>query len=89
MSARVGSVSDNRLGGWFAYRASKSAVNSLTRTLDNHLRTRSGDRALAVAYHPGTVKTDLSRDFWASVPDGAIRQPDAAAHSRPWTHLSR
>lgn len=54
-SARVGSTADNRLGGWYSYRASKAGVASLTKTFDLHLRQRCGDRALAVAYrmfHP-------------------------------------
>ncbi|KAI2605047.1 NAD(P)-binding protein [Hypoxylon fragiforme] len=66
-SARVGSTSDNRLGGWFTYRASKSAVVSLTRTFDHHLRSRSGANAAAIAYHPGTVRTGLSEAFWERV----------------------
>ncbi|KAF2635068.1 NAD(P)-binding protein [Massarina eburnea CBS 473.64] len=67
MSARVGSISDNRLGGWYSYRASKAGVNQLVKTFDNHLRTVSGERAAAVALHPGTVKTGLSKRFWGSV----------------------
>jgi NAD(P)-dependent dehydrogenase (short-subunit alcohol dehydrogenase family) len=67
MSARVGSITDNRLGGWYSYRASKAGVNQLVKTFDNHLRTASGDNAMAVALHPGTVKTDLSKDFWGNV----------------------
>jgi NAD(P)-dependent dehydrogenase (short-subunit alcohol dehydrogenase family) len=67
MSARVGSISDNRLGGWYSYRASKAGVNQVVKTFDNHLRTASADNAMAVALHPGTVKTDLSKDFWGNV----------------------
>ncbi|QPG94609.1 hypothetical protein C2857_006524 [Epichloe festucae Fl1] len=78
MSARVGSVTDNRSGGWFSYRASKAAVNSVARTLDLMLAARSGDKALAVAYHPGTVKTDFSRSFWGSVPEGKLFGPEYA-----------
>ncbi|EGR49810.1 uncharacterized protein TRIREDRAFT_59698 [Trichoderma reesei QM6a] len=79
MSARVGSTTDNRSGGWFSYRASKAAVNSITRSLDVQLRARAGDNAMAVAYHPGTVKTDLSRDFWGGVPDERLFSPEYAA----------
>ena len=79
MSARVGSVADNRAGGWYSYRASKAAVNSLTKSFDHQLRARCGDKALAVAYHPGTVRTDLSRDYWAGVPEGKLFEPDDAA----------
>ncbi|KAI9838894.1 MAG: hypothetical protein M1819_004102 [Sarea resinae] len=64
MSARVGSITDNRLGGWYAYRVSKAGVNQLTKTFDVHLRNVAGPRAMAVALHPGTVKTGLSRRFW-------------------------
>lgn len=67
MSARVGSVSDNRLGGWYSYRASKAGVNQVVKTFDNHLRTVSAEKAIAIALHPGTVKTGLSKDFWNSV----------------------
>ncbi|KAJ4410544.1 hypothetical protein N0V91_002031 [Didymella pomorum] len=67
MSARVGSISDNKLGGWYSYRASKAGVNQVVKTFDNHLRTASGDKALAVALHPGTVKTEFSKDFWGGV----------------------
>lgn len=67
MSARVGSISDNRLGGWYSYRASKAGVNQTVKTFDNHLRTASGDNAMAVALHPGTVKTGLSKEFWSNV----------------------
>ncbi|KAL7920026.1 hypothetical protein ACQKWADRAFT_299549 [Trichoderma austrokoningii] len=79
MSARVGSTTDNRAGGWFSYRASKAAVNSFTKSLDISLRTRAGDNAMAVAYHPGTVKTDLSRDFWGGVPEDKLFSVEYAA----------
>ncbi|EON68770.1 hypothetical protein W97_08028 [Coniosporium apollinis CBS 100218] len=67
MSARVGSITDNTLGGWYSYRASKAAVNQITKTFDNFLRSTAGDAAMAVALHPGTVKTELSREFWGNV----------------------
>ncbi|KAG7107664.1 C-factor like protein [Verticillium longisporum] len=79
MSARVGSITDNRAGGWYSYRSSKTGVSSLAKSFDNYLKTRSGDNAVAVAFHPGTVKTDLSRDFWDSVPEGRLLEPDFAA----------
>ncbi|EGO51498.1 hypothetical protein NEUTE1DRAFT_88970 [Neurospora tetrasperma FGSC 2508] len=66
MSARVGSVSDNKSGGWYSYRSSKAAVNSLTKSFDHQLFSRSGGKAICVGYHPGTVKTDLSKGFWES-----------------------
>jgi NAD(P)-dependent dehydrogenase (short-subunit alcohol dehydrogenase family) len=79
MSARVGSISDNRLGGWYSYRASKAGVNQLVKTFDNHLRTASGDNAMAVALHPGTVKTDLSKDFWSNVKKEKLFERDWVA----------
>jgi NAD(P)-dependent dehydrogenase (short-subunit alcohol dehydrogenase family) len=72
MSARVGSISDNRLGGWYSYRASKAGVNQVVRTFDNHLRTASGENAVAVALHPGTVKTEFSKEFWGGVKEGKL-----------------
>lgn len=79
MSARVGSISDNSLGGWYSYRASKAAVNQVVKTFDNHLRTSAGDAAMAVALHPGTVKTDLSKAFWAGVKEGKLFEADWVA----------
>ncbi|KAH7361262.1 hypothetical protein BKA66DRAFT_499480 [Pyrenochaeta sp. MPI-SDFR-AT-0127] len=79
MSARVGSISDNRLGGWYSYRASKAGVNQLVKTFDNHLRTASGENAMAVALHPGTVKTGLSKDFWSSVKKEKLFERDWVA----------
>ncbi|OJJ85436.1 uncharacterized protein ASPGLDRAFT_124028 [Aspergillus glaucus CBS 516.65] len=64
MAARVGSISDNSSGGWYSYRASKAAVFQLAKTLDLHLRTRSRERSCAVALHPGTVRTDFTREYW-------------------------
>ena len=78
VSARVGSVSDNRLGGWYSYRASKAALNQVVRTFDLHLQAKKLP-ALAVGVHPGTVKTDLSRDFWKSVKPEKLFSPEYAA----------
>lgn len=64
MAARVGSISDNASGGWYSYRASKAGVFQVAKTLDLHLRTRCRERALAVALHPGTVRTDFTKDYW-------------------------
>ena len=62
LSARVGSISDNRLGGWYAYRASKAALNQLVRTAAIEL-ARTRPQAICVALHPGTVATGLSGPF--------------------------
>ncbi|KAF7712819.1 Uncharacterized protein PECH_002604 [Penicillium ucsense] len=64
MAARVGSISDNASGGWYSYRASKSAVFQTAKTFDLYLRGRCAERAIAVALHPGTVKTDFTKEFW-------------------------
>jgi len=78
LSARVGSISDNRLGGWYAYRASKAALNMLVRTLAIELK-RSNPDALCVTLHPGTVDSRLSQPFQANVPEGKLFSPDRAA----------
>ncbi len=62
LSARVGSIGDNRLGGWYSYRASKAALNQLVRTAAIELSRRSPN-AVCVALHPGTVDTGLSASF--------------------------
>jgi len=62
LSARVGSISDNRLGGWYSYRASKAALNQLVRCAAVEL-ARSKPEARCVALHPGTVATELSAPF--------------------------
>ncbi len=65
LSARVGSISDNKLGGWYGYRASKAALNQLVRTAAVEERRRN-DRSIVVALHPGTVDTALSKPFQSS-----------------------
>ncbi|KAI4835496.1 NAD(P)-binding protein [Aureobasidium sp. EXF-8845] len=79
MSARVGSITDNQLGGWYSYRASKAAVNQVTKTFDNHLRTASGEKAIAISLHPGTVKTSFSKEFWGGVKEGKLFSPEFSA----------
>lgn len=79
MSARVGSIADNRAGGWYSYRSSKAAVNQVVKSLDIHLRGTAGDKAMAVALHPGTVKTGLSRNFWESTPSEKLFSPEFSA----------
>ena len=79
MSARVGSITDNGLGGWYSYRSSKAAVNQVTKTFDNFLKMQSGENATSIALHPGTVKTGLSKDFWDNVKDEKLFSPEFAA----------
>lgn len=78
LSARVGSISDNHLGGWHGYRASKAALNMLVRNLAIEERRRN-DRAIVVALHPGTVDTALSRPFQAAVQPGRLFDAERAA----------
>lgn len=71
LSARVGSISDNRLGGWYAYRASKAALNMVLKTLALEIGRRFKNQII-VGLHPGTVDTGLSKPFQANVPDGKL-----------------
>jgi NAD(P)-dependent dehydrogenase (short-subunit alcohol dehydrogenase family) len=85
LSARVGSIGDNRLGGWYSYRASKAALNQLVRTAAVELARRS-PQALCVALHPGTVATALSAPFAAT---GLEVHPPAAAARHLLTVVDR
>ena len=78
LSARVGSIGDNRLGGWYAYRASKAAQNMGTKTLALELK-RVARRIICVGLHPGTVETDLSAPFRSQVPEERLFSVDRAA----------
>jgi NAD(P)-dependent dehydrogenase (short-subunit alcohol dehydrogenase family) len=78
LSARVGSISDNRLGGWHAYRASKAALNMLVRNYAIE-QARINDQFIAVTLHPGTVDTGLSQPFQSNVPDAQLFTADQSA----------
>lgn len=78
LSARIGSISDNRLGGWYGYRMAKAAANQLVRTLSIEDKRRN-DRSIIVGLHPGTVDTALSKPFQANVRPGTLFTPDRAA----------
>lgn len=78
LSARVGSISDNRLGGWYGYRASKAALNQFVRTLAIEL-ARTRPQTICVALHPGTVDTGLSAPFQRNVPSGKLFSPERSA----------
>ena len=80
LSARVGSIGDNRLGGWTAYRMSKAALNMMIRTLSIE-QARSAPESVVVALHPGTVYTSLSRPFSARVPESKLFTPEKSATS--------
>ena len=77
LSAKVGSISDNHLGGWYAYRASKAALNQIVRTASIELR-RTRPEAIVVALHPGTVDTGLSGQFAKTGLD--VKTPERAAY---------
>ncbi|MSQ66758.1 MAG: SDR family NAD(P)-dependent oxidoreductase [Gammaproteobacteria bacterium] len=78
LSARVGSIGDNRSGGWYGYRASKAALNMLLKTLALEL-SRRNPPAICVGLHPGTVDTGLSRPFQAHVPPPSLFTGESAA----------
>ena len=77
-SARVGSIGDNRLGGWYSYRASKSALNMLLKTAAIEFARRAKNVKL-IAFHPGTTDTALSKPFQQSVPEGKLFEPEFVA----------
>jgi NAD(P)-dependent dehydrogenase (short-subunit alcohol dehydrogenase family) len=78
LSARVGSIGDNRAGGWHAYRASKAALNMILRNLAIEVGRRNPD-AICVGLHPGTVDTGLSRPFQRGVAGGQLFTPETSA----------
>ena len=78
LSARVGSIADNRLGGWTSYRASKAALNQVLRTLSVE-QARRRPETLVVGLHPGTVDTPLSKPFQARVPEGQLFTSEVSA----------
>ena len=78
LSARVGSISDNRIGGWYGYRASKAALNMMIRTISIEL-ARKRHPTICVGLHPGTVDTGLSRPFQSGTRPGQVISPEASA----------
>ncbi|MEO0466790.1 MAG: SDR family NAD(P)-dependent oxidoreductase [Pseudomonadota bacterium] len=78
LSARVGSISDNRMGGWHAYRASKAALNMLIRNFAIE-QARRNPNFIVVGLHPGTVDTGLSKPFQSGVPDTQLFTPSHSA----------
>lgn len=77
-SARVGSTTENGLGGWYSYRASKAACNSFVRSLAIELRSR---KVAAIALHPGTVDTDMTRAFATARAKYTVQEPHRAAQN--------
>ncbi|MBB5744545.1 SDR family NAD(P)-dependent oxidoreductase [Brevundimonas variabilis] len=78
LSARVGSIGDNRLGGWHSYRASKAALNMILRNLSIEL-ARTHREAIVAGLHPGTVDTALSVPFQKGVTPGKLFTPEHSA----------
>ena len=79
LSARVGSIGDNSLGGWYSYRASKAAQNQLLRTLAIEWKRRLPLGCVSLL-HPGTTATELSRPFQAGVAPGQLFSPARSAN---------
>jgi NAD(P)-dependent dehydrogenase (short-subunit alcohol dehydrogenase family) len=75
LSARVGSISDNQLGGWYAYRASKAALNMIIKTSAIETRRRN-KQAIIVGLHPGTVDSNLTKPFQHNIPEGELFTAD-------------
>lgn len=88
LSARVGSISDNQLGGWFSYRASKAALNMIVKSASIEVQRRNPE-AVIVGLHPGTVDSGLSQPFQKAVPDGKLFKPQKAGHDLMDVLLSR
>ncbi|MBW4935497.1 SDR family NAD(P)-dependent oxidoreductase [Marinobacter sp. F4206] len=78
VSAKVGSITDNRLGGWYAYRSSKAALNMLVRTLAVELPRRCKPVA-CLALHPGTTESALSEPFRQSLAQLKVHSPEQTA----------
>jgi len=77
-TARVGSISDNKLGGWYSYRASKAAMNMLIKSAAVELARRAKNIKL-ISFHPGTTDTPLSKPFQKNVPQGKLFTPEFVA----------
>ena len=78
LSARVGSISDNRLGGWYGYRASKAALNMIIKNTSIEVARRFQNKII-VGLHPGTVDSNLSKPFQGGVPEKQLFTPQHSA----------
>ena len=78
LSARVGSISDNKLGGWYSYRASKTALNQIIKNFSIEIK-RSNPNAVFIGLQPGTVKSYLSKPFEKNVKADRLFTPDYRA----------
>ena len=79
MSARVGSIADNKLGGWYSYRSSKAALNMMIKNLSIEVE-RKNKNAILVGLHPGTVNSNLSKPFQNNVPEKKLFTPDQSVN---------
>lgn len=77
LSARVGSISDNYLGGWYSYRSSKAALNMIIKCASIEFK-RKNPKSVVVGLHPGTVDTNLSKPFQKNIPRDQLKCPDNA-----------
>ncbi|WP_417658048.1 SDR family NAD(P)-dependent oxidoreductase [Pseudidiomarina aestuarii] len=82
LSAKVGSITDNYLGGWYSYRASKAALNMLLKTAAIELK-RTHKQLTIAAIHPGTTDTELSKPFQQRLPADKLYTPELSAE-RIW-----
>ena len=78
LSAKVGSISDNQLGGWYSYRSAKAALNQWVKTASIELR-RSNKTAVVATLHPGTTDSALSAPFQRNLPAGQLQTPAQTA----------
>ena len=78
LSARVGSISNNKIGGWYSYRASKSALNQIIKNFSIEIK-RSNPNSIFVGLQPGTVKSNLSKPFQKNVNSENLFSPDYSA----------
>ena len=78
LSAKIGGIGDNRLGGWFGYRASKAALNMLIKTASVEL-ARSHKQLCVALMHPGTTETPLSEPFTGGTPDDKLYSPETTS----------
>ena len=83
LSARVGSITDNSLGGWYGYRASKAALNMMLKTASIELRY-TNKQAIIVGLHPGTVASNLSQPFTKNYSKNPIFTPNESV-----SHLTK
>ncbi|MDC0037014.1 short-chain dehydrogenase, partial [bacterium] len=79
LSARVGSIEDNKLGGWYAYRMSKTALNMFIKTASIEIK-RQNPNAIVVGLHPGTVDSPLSKPFQKNIKPEKLFTPEFSAN---------